>query len=202
MIRLLLVRHGETDWNREGRYQGRTDVELNEVGIQQAHRLAQRLSSERISAVYSSDLKRATRTASIIVALHNVEVTFCEDLRELDMGEFEGKALEKIKDQYMALEQRWRQGDWSVGAPGGETLDQMRERIDNFIAEIKERRKEGTILVVAHGGALRTLICRLVGIDYQYWWRMQLSGASISIIDVFPERSVIVQLNDRCHLDG
>ena len=151
---------------------------------------------------YSSDLRRAMRTAEIIAAMHRVEVTPSEDLRELDMGEFEGKVLEEINEQYTALEQRWRQGDWSVGAPGGETLDRMRQRIDTFIAEIKERHKDGTILIVAHGGALRTLICRLVGIDYQCWWRIQLNGASISIIDIYPGRSVIVQLNDRCHLGG
>lgn len=200
MIRLLLVRHGETDWNSQGLYQGRSDIELNQVGLQQAAKLTRRLSSASIDVIYSSDLKRAAQTAQTVAISRNMTVMPRTELRELDLGEFEGKRFDEIEQQYVPLEQLWRQGDWDVGASGGETLNQLRERICRFVVDIKQAHEQGTILIMAHGASLRTLICCLVGIDYKHWWRIQLDGASLSIIDVYPERAVVVLLNDTCHL--
>ena len=198
MIRLLLVRHGQTEGNVQGRYQGRTDTELNEIGLEQADRLARRLSSEKIDCVYSSDLKRAVQTAEKVASAHDLTVGYREDLRELNVGEFEGKRLEEIVEEHGPLEEMWSEGEWR--APGGETLGELSARVDRFIAHVKQRHKEGTILVVAHGGTLRSLISGFLGIDPHNWWRFQLDSASLSVLELHPERVVVTLLNDTCHL--
>lgn len=198
MIRLLLVRHGQTEGNVQERYQGRTDVELNEVGLQQADRLARRLSSEKIDCVYSSDLKRAVQTAERVASARNLRVNPRKELRELDVGEFEGKRLEEIVEDHGPLEEMWSEGEWR--APGGETLSELSARVDRFVADVKRCHEEGTILVVAHGGMLRSLISGFLGIDPHNWWRFQLDSASLSVLELHPERAVVALLNDTCHL--
>lgn len=198
MIRLLLARHGQTEGNVQERYQGRTDVELNEVGLQQADRLARRLSSEKIDCIYSSDLKRAMQTAERVASAHNLTVNPRKELRELDVGEFEGKRLEEIVEDHGPLEEMWSEGEWR--APGGETLSELSERVGRFVADVERRHKEGTILVVAHGGMLRSLISGFLGIDPHNWWRFQLDSASLSVLELHPERAVVTLLNDTCHL--
>jgi broad specificity phosphatase PhoE len=198
MIRLLLVRHGQTEGNVEERYQGRTDTELNEIGLQQADRLARRLSSEKIDCVYSSDLKRAMQTAERVASASDLRVSPRKELRELDVGEFEGKRLEEIVEDHGPLEEMWSEGEWR--APGGETLSELSARVDRFVADVKRCHEEGTILVVAHGGTLRSLISGFLEIDPHNWWRFQLDSASLSILELHPERAVVALLNDTCHL--
>jgi broad specificity phosphatase PhoE len=198
MIRLLLVRHGQTEGNVEERYQGRTDTQLNEVGLQQADRLARRLSSEKIDCIYCSDLKRAMQTAERVASAHNLTVNPRKELRELDVGEFEGKRLEEIVEDHGPLEDMWSEGEWR--APGGETLGELSARVDRFVADVKQHHKDGTILAVAHGGTLRSLISGFLGIDPHNWWRFQLDSASLSVLELHPDRVVLTLLNDTCYL--
>ena len=198
MIRLLLVRHGQTEGNVQGRYQGRTDTELNDLGLEQADKLARRLSSEKIDCIYSSDLKRAVQTAEKVASAHDLMVRYREDLRELDVGKFEGKRLEEIVQEHGPLEEMWCEGEWR--APGGETLSQLITRVDRFVEEVRQHHKEGTILVMAHGGTLRSLLSSILGIDPRNWWRFQIDSTSLSILELHPERAVVTLLNDTCHL--
>ena len=198
MIRLLLVRHGQTDGNLEGRYQGRTDIELNPVGRDQAGKLAQRLSSQKIDRIYSSSLKRAMQTAEAVAAVHNMPVIPRDELRELDVGDFEGKRVEEIQREYGPLDQMWREGDWR--APGGESLGEFRARVAQFVAEIRQGPEDQTVLAVAHGGTLRNLVCECLGIGPQDWWRIDFDSTSISLLELYPNRTILVLLNDTCHL--
>jgi broad specificity phosphatase PhoE len=182
----------------QGLYQGRTDVDLNDVGREQAEQLARRLSSERIDGVYSSDLKRAMQTAGPIARAHGMAVTPRKELRELNVGELEGKHPEDIEREYGPLEGMWQDGEWS--APGGETLGQFNARVAGFVEGLKSQQEEGTFVVVAHGGSLRSLISGFLGIDPPDWWRISLDGASLSILDLHPERAVLALMNDTCHL--
>ena len=198
LIKLLLVRHGQTEGNVEERYQGRTDTELNETGLKQSDELAQRLSNEHIDCVYSSDLKRAMQTAERVASARNLRVNPRKELRELDVGEFEGKRLEEIVEDHGSLEEMWSEGEWR--APGGETLSELVDRVDRFVGEVRQRHEGETVLVVAHGGTLRSLISGFLGIDPHNWWRFQLDSASLSILELHPERAVVALLNDTCHL--
>jgi broad specificity phosphatase PhoE len=200
MLRLLLARHGETDWNREGKYHGHTDIDLNSIGLEQAERLAQRLRSERVDAVYSSDLKRALHTAQHIAADMNTKVVSTKELREINLGYYEGKRFRGAEDEGRPLESAWEAGNIDFPIPGGETLYQLQARVAVFVSTLKERHGDGTVILVSHGGVLRVMICHLVGLELKYWWNLRLEGASLSEVDVYPNRNVLRLLNDRCHL--
>jgi alpha-ribazole phosphatase len=200
LTRLLLVRHGETGWNRAGRYQGQSDTELSKIGIEQAKKLRERLAAEGIDAIYSSDLKRALRTAELIASVHDVEVVPRQELRELDFGEFEGRYFEEIKERYLPLDQMWRGEDLEARAPGGESLYQLANRVSQFENKLGRVPDKETILIVAHGGSLRVLICLLLGVGLECWWQFQLDSASLSIVEIYPERNILSVLNDTCHL--
>ena len=200
MIKLLLARHGETEWNRIGRYQGQSDIELSVVGREQARRLAKRLDSEAIHAIYCSDLKRARQTVEPIAAGRQIDVTYCRELRELAFGDFEGKYYEEIEKLYVPLEKQWRAGKLDDPVPGGESLAQLGERVKGFVGRLNNHNSEGTVLVVAHGGPLQMMICHLIGVDVQHWWRIHLDAASVSVVYIYPEYSVLSLMNGTSHL--
>ena len=201
-MKLILVRHGETEWNGLGRYQGQSDIELNGVGLEQAERLRDRFKDEKIDSVYCSDLKRSIQTAEPIASAHGVRLTRVKELRELDFGEFEGKYFGDIEHRYMALEKSWRAGNLDVSVPGGESLAEMDARTTNFVGMIREHHVDGAVLVVAHGGPLKMIVCQLIGLNLRYWWRLHLDIASVSVINLHPDFDVLMLFNDTCHLGG
>ncbi|MDY6834288.1 MAG: histidine phosphatase family protein [Chloroflexota bacterium] len=198
MIQMMLVRHGQTDGNIQGRYQGRTDVDLNQVGREQANKLAQRLSSEKIGYIYSSSLKRAMQTAEAVAKLHGMTVIPREDIREIDVGDLEGMTVEEIERKYGSQRELWENNSWCP--PGGESLVQLNHRVGKFIEDIRQRHDENTILVVAHGGTLRSLLSNCLEFGTHTWPRISIDSASLSIITLNEDRAMLSLLNDTCHL--
>jgi broad specificity phosphatase PhoE len=143
---ILLARHGETEWNREGRWQGWADPPLNDTGRAQARDLAASLSRTPFDAVYSSDLRRAHETAEIVAAPHGVPVVVDRDLREIDIGSWSGLTRGEI-------EERFPDGR----RPDGETREQHAARVLAAVERIARGNPDGRILIVTHGGTLRTL---------------------------------------------
>ncbi len=205
MARLILVRHGETEWNKSLRYQGQSDVRLNECGIEQAARVRDRLAGEKIDVIYSSDLSRACETAKIIASLHG-RVKICQSplLREMNFGEAEGMIFDEIKQRYPGIAsdlEAWKTRSPEVCTPNGESIAQLAARVARFAEKLKDHKPEETVLVVAHGGSLQVLICMLLGIGLEHWFQVRLSNASVTIMDTSPAGAVfIVVLNDVCHL--
>jgi len=199
LTRLLLVRHGKTEWNESGRYQGASDIPLNEQGLQQAEALRQRLEAERIDVVYSSDLRRAAQTAEVIMAGRSAVPLLCEELREMDFGEFEGLTFGEIRDRYPHIDW-WSAQDSDLQLPGGESVMQLVERLDRFAGRLSQHADGDTVLVVAHGGTIRGLICALLGLGLEHWWQIGLDSASLTQIDLYPDRTVLSLLNDTCHV--
>ena len=146
MTTILLARHGETDWNREGRWQGWADPPLNEQGRSQARELAEQLRSTPFDAVYSSDLARAYETAVIVAAPHGMPVIGDAGLREIDVGSWSGLTRAE-------LQARFPDGD----RPDGETRDQHRERVHAAVERIARANLGRRILIVTHGGTMRAL---------------------------------------------
>jgi broad specificity phosphatase PhoE len=146
MTTLLLARHGETDWNREGRWQGWADPPLNDVGRDQARQLAEQLTSTPFDAVYSSDLRRARETAELVAAPHGVAVVVDRDLREIDIGSWSGLTRPEI-------ERRFPDGI----RPDGETREQHAARVLAAVERIARTNQGRRVLIVTHGGTLRTL---------------------------------------------
>ena len=202
MAKLFLVRHGETMWNRQGLYQGQSDIALSPQGARQSERLRDRLASEKIDAIYTSDLKRAMETARIIAAPHNLEVVPSKELQEIGFGEFEGQRFEDIKDRFLPLEKMWRGEDLAASAPGGESLEQLASRLKEFVSKINHHSTQETVLIVSHGGSFRILMCLLLGIGLEHWWKVRLDNAALTIIDTYEFGAIIGLLNDTCHLSG
>lgn len=199
-MNLILVRHGETDWNRIGRCQGFSDVELNENGKKQISELAKSLEREQISAAYSSDLRRACATANAIAGYHKLSVNIDPDLREMNQGDFEGLPFFEIRERYADVLKDWIENPESVRIPGGESLGEVQERAWRAIERIHSKYAEETILVVSHNLTITTLLCKFTGVPLKEFPSFKLQVTSKNVI-VFKDGSFkVVLLNDTQHL--
>ena len=200
MSRLLLVRHGDTELNSAERYWGHSDVKLSATGLRQAERLRDRLTAERIDAIYSSDLRRASVTAETIGSRHRLEVVICSELREVNFGKLEGLTFEEISQLYPEVTKLWVEGNPELKYPGGESLNGFNKRVSDFASRLEKHALEETILIVAHSGSLRTLMCQLLGIELRYRRQFRLDLASLSILETYSQGAILSLLNDVCHL--
>lgn len=163
-MQIVLVRHGATDWNLEHRCQGATDRELSEVGLRQAEEIAEQLRQETIHAVYSSDLRRARRTAEVIAERHKLPVIIEASIRELDHGHLEGLTFNEIKQSYGDFLTRWRTEPAELQVPGGERLADVAERAWSGLNKIVARHEPAhTIVVVSHNFPIVAIVCRITG---------------------------------------
>lgn len=196
--RLYFVRHGMTEWNDEGKMQGRTDVPLNEKGIVQAELLARKLAKREIRAIYTSPLIRAKKTAQIIALPHKLEVVEAPALQEADFGEWEGLTLEEIKKGWGDSLELWYEG--KMPAPKGEGLLEMQTRVVDFIEGIAQKHRGSEILLVAHGGPIRAFICYILG-TIKPFRKIKQANANINIFEFYDEWGwQIFTINDTCHL--
>src|SRR6266550_6847085 len=164
MTTLLLVRHGETDWNRDGRWQGGSNTSLNELGRQQARSLADQLDGN-IAAVYSSDLSRARETADIVAAKLGLEVRVDPRLRERSFGSWEGLTTPEIEDRFADSHRRWQAGE-GFGADDAETFEDFYARVNDFLADVLRLHPDEEVLVISHGGSIRVIHALAAGLDY------------------------------------
>jgi alpha-ribazole phosphatase len=195
-----MVRHGETELNSALRYWGKSDVKLSALGLMQAERLRDRLAFEKIDTIYASSMVRARVTAEIIASGHRLGVIECQELCEVDFGKLEGLTFEEIKTQYPDVAKLWVERSPALEYPGGENRSQFYDRVCSFTSRLGKHTGEETILIVAHSGVLRTLICRLLGIDLDFRWQLRLDLASLSAVEVYPNMSILTLLNDVSHL--
>ena len=197
---IILIRHGETDWNASGRWQGHSDISLNDNGIHQAKILADRLASWPIEALYSSDLKRASRTASIISDAIGLLPEFDPSWRERNGGEFEGLQAEELMHHHEFQTQR---SDKNWAPPGGESNAQVASRVQNAFDKIIEDHPDQMVAIVSHGGAIITLLSLVVGFPPGERARIWVSGnTGFSIVEVGKRGPMLVRLNDVTHLDS
>ena len=202
MTHFLLVRHGQTEWNRIRRVQGQTDALLDETGREQARLVGERLASEEgISAVYASDLSRAMDTAKAIVDHHpELDITADERMREIDFGPWEGKLWQEFEAQDKELIEKWRQDVTSVTIPGVEPIEDFASRVQSFMDHMVAKHPEDKILVAAHGGSINMFLTIAMEMPLKNCWRMQVSNTSIAELYIFPEGSYLVKTNDAHHL--
>ena len=200
MVRVILVRHGETLWNEEERYQGASDLPLSGRGELQARRLAARLASESIGLIYSSDSNRALQTAAEIAAHHGRQVCADPRLREMDFGVWEGLTYSEIGERYPQALARWEGDPFATAPPGGESLAQLATRVGDVLDDIRKPGEAETVLVVSHGGPLRVVLCLALGLAPADHWRFRLDPGSVSELYLYPEGAILALLNDRHHL--
>lgn len=161
---ILMARHGETDWNRESRFQGHADPPLNERGREQARELARQLAGEDLQAVYASPLLRALETARIVAASLGLPVEARPALREVDVGSWEGLTRMEVEERFPAAFGRWRDG--GDGWDGGETYEHLGRRVLADLLELAARHPAERILVVSHGGTMRAAQAAAAGVEY------------------------------------
>lgn len=198
---LFLIRHGETEWNRILKYQGQTDIDLNETGFNQARLLSERLKDREIDRIYTSDLKRAANTAGIVAKPHRLELKKEERLREICFGEWEGMNYEEINKDYPELYKRWRTNPTSVRPPSGETFVEFQKRVTAIMERITDLHKGEKVAVVAHGGTIRVYLAYLLEMPLIENRKLLIHNTSFSHIKFYDNRMVLKLLNSIYHLD-
>jgi alpha-ribazole phosphatase len=199
MLRLILARHGQTDWNAQRRYQGHAQVPLNDIGLQQAAALGHRLAGEGIDVIKSSDLPRAWMTAEAIAGACDLPLESEPRLREMDFGDWQGHTHSEIHERRASVD-RWRQEPLSFAPPGGETLCQLTNRVGAALDEARRADQGRTVLWVTHGGPLRVLFCLVLGLGTERNGQFRTQNASVSELHVFEDRTLLALLNDTHHL--
>jgi len=199
MTEIILVRHGETEWNIKEIFRGRTDIELNETGIKQAELLAEYLSQVEMEAIYSSPLKRALKTAEVIASYHNLHVEIAPGLIDFDYGERQGLPHQEVKNKYKELYTEWIKNPHRVKMPGGESLNDVRRRAIGVVDDIVSQ-YEGTIALVSHRVVNKVLICTLLGLDNSHFWNIKQDVCGITTFIYKDERFILIRHNDTSHL--
>ncbi|MEQ8200747.1 MAG: alpha-ribazole phosphatase [Syntrophomonadaceae bacterium] len=182
--RVILVRHGETAWNLAGRFQGHSDPGLNEKGESQAMAIAALLAGEEVVNIFTSDLIRAMHTGRHIGAVHGIPLKTDSSLREINFGAWEGLTFAEIQARYPEVLQAWLQDPFSLRMPGGETAGELHQRVITAWNKIVQDSNPGqTVVIVAHAGSLRMLLCHLTGVDSSRHWDFQMGhGVPVFLI--------------------
>lgn len=199
MARLILIRHGETDYSSESRYCGYSDPPLNKKGIWQVKKLAERLKRLNVDKVYSSDLKRAAKTAKIIFKDKSIEES--QDFREINFGIFEGLKYEEIIKKYPKLYRTWLDNPTKVKIPKGEALKDLSKRVRKRLSLILFQHKDGKIVLVTHGGPIRVILCDALKFSLEAFWQIEQDIGALNIIE-YSEKSEprVIKMNDTSHL--
>lgn len=196
--KLLLIRHGQTEWNLQGRYCGFLDIDLNGQGIIQAERLAARLKGQEIHKIYCSDRKRAIQTAEIIFKGREFEKA--ADLREINFGIFEGLTYNEIMGKHPEIYKKWYKDPLTASIPQGENLSDFKTRVINNFKSIVNFNPHKTVAVVSHGGVISIFINDIL--QTEDFWNKIPDSTSLTIIECENGQAKIKILNDTLHLSG
>jgi broad specificity phosphatase PhoE len=200
-LRLVLVRHGQSTWNRERRIQGQLDPPLSDEGRHQAMQVARRVAGRRLAGFYTSDLERAHQTARVIGETVSVTPSPLTGLREIFLGRWEGLTTEELAEQFPAAWAQWtEEPSWDV-VPGGEGAERFETRVNAELDSILARHEQGDVLVVTHGGVIQVALHRVVGRHNHGLFPFRIENASISTIEKRNGRFVVSGVNDTSHLE-
>jgi alpha-ribazole phosphatase len=197
MLEFILIRHGETEINRNKLYCGWNDVDLNDRGIKEAERLKDILSGEKIDLIYSSDLKRCIHTAEIINSVHSVSIIPSYGLRELNFGSWQNISHEDIRSLYPEEYEKWKNEWLSYRIPGGESMIDFHERVTKITDEIIEIYKDKKLLVVTHSGPVRCILSKYIGENINTHWHFQVSLGSLTRIEFVDGFAVLTDMNQK-----
>lgn len=201
MLSVYFIRHGETDWNLEGRIQGMTDIELNAKGLAQARLLAERLAEERnFVALYASPLRRAYVTSEIIGDRLGLVPIKDARLVERDMGVVEGLTGAQVQDRFPEVHFAWDQGNKRIPFPGEERREDFQVRLKAFLQDISTQHNSQKVAVVTHGGAMGMIMATVMNLDLERRFPFWFENASYSVVEFGGPVPRVVALNDTCHL--
>jgi len=193
--RLFLIRHGETTTSSEFRYVGHMDVDITENGIKQMNNLKDRFKKEELNAVYSSDLIRTKRGAKIISSCHQLDPQALKELREINLGIWEGLTREEIVAKYPEEYKQRLKDLTNYRIQGGESFKDLQERVVKKLMEILKEHKGNNIMLVAHGGVNRVILFDILNLDLQLLPRIDQAYGCLNIIDYYEDGPVIKLVN-------
>lgn len=204
MTRIVLVRHGQTVWNREERFRGQADVELDEFGLKQAEATGRYLAARWPAvAVYASPMSRVMRTAEGIARAQGLTVHPLEGLLDINFGEWQGRLADEVAQHYPDLYQTWLEAPHTVHFPGGEKLDDVRSRVVAALDEVITHHLGQTVALVSHTVVNRVLLCAVLGLGNEHFWRLRQETCAVNVFDAEENGTfTIALLNDTCHLQG
>lgn len=200
MTTIYLIRHGQTDWNRDKIFRGRADVPLNERGREEARALSKHLEHVRPRACYSSPLSRAFETAEIAVRPHSLEVQPDDGVIDIDYGAWQGLPDAEVSKRFTPLRQRWLETPQRVKFPGGESLAMVRKRALGSLERIRSEHPEGVVFVVAHRVVTKVIMCAALGLANSAFWKIRQDNCAYNIIELSEDGAVVVLMNDTCHM--
>lgn len=202
MLKLYLIRHGETDWNCESKTQGCKNIRLSKEGKLQGKLLANKLrdTNEEYLKIYTSDLDRCYATAKLIGEELKVDVESYKEFREMSFGDWEGLTIEEIKKSYSRQYLKWRNEPYNASIPKGEDLKTVQKRCIEAVKKIIKKYDEGSLIIVSHGIAIKTMILGILGLDLKHFYNITLSNASLNKLEFREYGPVLISLNDTCHL--
>lgn len=201
MTRFILVRHGQTEWNRVERFRGRADMPLNDTGRNQARRAGARLAREKIAAVYASPLARAMQTAEPIAEPHRLRVVAEAGLLDIDYGVWEGRTPDEVANENPKRYGQWLTQPERVKIPKGESLHDVRARTCGAVETLAKKHKSETIVLVSHKIVCKVLLCAILGLSDRAIWRIEQDTAAVNIFEKRQDGFVVVAVNDTSHLD-
>ncbi len=203
MTTIILTRHGQTEWNREERFRGQIDVPLNATGERQAQALAERLAAFPVTAIYTGPMQRALRTGEICAARLGLTAQPHPGLLDCNYGQWQGLTLDEVAARYPDLYQRWLNEPAIATFPGGESLAIVQERTVGALRDIIARHPGETVVLVAHQGLNKALLCAILGLDLSHYWDLRQDNCCLNVFRYHDAgRYEVVTLNDTCHMDA
>ena len=201
MIRLMLVRHGVTEWNVTQRIQGQSDTHLAPDGVHQARMLTIHFPFDTVDAIYSSDLHRAMTTAEVIASRYNLEVIPVKEFREINFGSWEGKTFEDIAKEYPADFKKFFLQPDMLMIKGGETFAELQNRAMTMLKRIVHDSGDNKhIVIVMHGAIIRTIIAAILDMPLRKMWAIKQQNTAVNILRIDDGAYSIELLNDTHHL--
>ncbi|QRN86248.1 alpha-ribazole phosphatase [Clostridia bacterium] len=199
MTEIYLIRHGQTTWNNERRFQGHTDIELDKEGIAQANRLKERLRDVHFDAFYSSDLIRANKTANIVAQDRGMPVHILKEVKEIKFGEWEGKKFSEVMGGEQNFK-KWHDDSSLKMVPGGERAEEVLNRVEGAIQHILRVHPKERVAVFSHGGPIRYMLISCLKMPIEMCWKIDIGNTSISVMRWENNNFHLHCINDCAHL--
>ncbi len=200
--KIILVRHGETDWNRKEIFRGRLDPPLSEKGQTEAKATGSKINNYKVRAVYSSPLIRSLVTAEKIAEYHDLEVIKVDKFIDMDFGKWQGLTLREVESLYPKLYQEWQHKPHLVKIPEGESLGRVRRRSASALKDILAKEEDGVVVIVSHRVVIKVLLCAILGLGNSSFWKIRQDNCAINIFNYKKNGFSISVLNDTCHLQN
>ena len=201
MIRIILVRHGQTAYNKQDMIRGQADVPLDETGLAQAGATAARIAAEwKPAALYASPLRRAVQTAQPIADRLGLEVRTVADLTDMDFGQWQGLRYTEVRQRWPEMSHAWSTAPHTVTFPNGESLARVRQRGISAVHRIIAQHPDRDVVIIGHTVLNRVLLCAMLDLDDSHHWRIGQDTCAVNLIEWRDEQFFIGSLNDTCHL--